>query len=49
MAYELTTKQKAELRKEGHVYIERNGKTIRVTPSMVKGKRKGKKTQKKRR
>lgn len=34
--YELTAKQKAELRKEGHVYITRNGKQVRVTPSMVK-------------
>lgn len=34
--YELTTKQKAEMRKQGHVSITRNGKQVRVTPSMVK-------------
>lgn len=34
--YELTTKQKAEVRKTGHVNITRNGKQVRVTPSMVK-------------
>ena len=37
--YELTTKQKQALRKEGHVSITRNGKQVRVTPSMVKGRR----------
>lgn len=35
--YELTTKQKQALHKEGHVNIVRNGKQVRVTPSMVKG------------
>lgn len=33
--YELTPTQKATLKKQGYVYIRRNGKKIRVTPLMV--------------
>ena len=40
--YELTTKQKATLKKQGYVNIVRNGRTIRVTPSMVKGRQQAK-------
>lgn len=46
--YKLTPKQKAEIRKEGHTFIERNGKTIRVTPSMVKTRSKKKSKAKRR-
>lgn len=34
--YELTRKQLKELTEKGHVSITRNGKQVRVTPSMVK-------------
>jgi hypothetical protein len=35
MMYELTDNQKKTLKKQGYVYITRNGKKIRVTPIMV--------------
>lgn len=39
--YDLTSTQKATLRKKGHMYITRNGKKIRVTPSMARSKSSG--------
>lgn len=36
--YELTQKQRQSVKKDGYVMIVRNGKEVRVTPSMVKQK-----------
>ena len=45
--YDLTKKQMSELRSKGHVTITRNGRTVRVTPSMggTSIKRAGKKAE----
>ncbi len=40
--YSITAKQRAALKKNGYVHIIRDGKKVRVTPSMVRRERKRK-------
>lgn len=40
--YSITAKQRAALKKDGYVHIIRDGKKVRVTPSMARRERKRK-------